>query len=89
MNSFLDEPPHWQHIGMALVRMALGILLKYHGQEVLNEKLIQEYILWDMFYGPNGQLLLYMERLLELISGILIFVGLFTRIATLLNILTF
>lgn len=57
MKSILAEPPQWQHIGMALVHIALGILLICHGQELLNEKLIQEYMLWEMFYGPNGKLL--------------------------------
>ncbi len=89
MKSFLSGSPYWQRKGMALIRMVLGMLLIYHGQEVFDEKLMQEYLSWEMFSGPYGKMMVYTGKLLELISGILMLLGLLTRIAAVLIIITF
>ena len=76
----------WNSIGLAIVRIIVGLLLAYHGLEVLNTDLMKEYTQWEVFKGPNGGLLVYAGKLTELFSGIFIFLGFLTRIGSLLAI---
>jgi putative oxidoreductase len=70
--------------GMAIIRIIFGALIIYHGQEIFDSKLMSEYTTWDTFSNSYGKLLVYMGKASELIAGILIFLGLHTRIGTIL-----
>ncbi len=74
---------------MALVRMLLGVLLIYHGQEVFNTGLMKEYAAWDSFKGTNAVFMVYAGKSAELIAGISLLLGLCTRIGSVLIIGTF
>jgi putative oxidoreductase len=76
----------WQ--GVALIRITIGLLLAYHGQEVFDSTLMNEYAGWETFRGPNASLLVYTGKGAELVAGILLTLGLFTRPAALLAIIT-
>lgn len=56
----------------------------YHGIEVFDQNLMQEYMGWESFDGPNAKLLVYFGKTTELVSGILLLFGLFTRVGALL-----
>lgn len=78
-----------QNKGMAIVRIVLGLLLIYHGQEVFNSKLMHEYGNWEQFKGSGALLKVYVGKSAELVAGILLLLGLYTRLGSLITILTF
>jgi putative oxidoreductase len=84
MNRFFSASPIWLGQGLAIVRIIVGLFAIYHGMEIFNSEIIRGYLEWDAFKGPGGEFLVYMGKTAELTSGILIFLGLFTRIGGLL-----
>ena len=86
MKIFFSSSPLWQQQGIALVRIITGALLIYHGWEVFDEMKMNEYLKWEMFKNSSGKLMVYAGKWAELIAGVLLFVGLFTRLAAILVI---
>jgi len=86
MKEFFSSAPLWQTAGLTLVRWVVGAFLIYHGWEIFSETKINGYLQWDQFKNSNGKLLVYSGKAAELIAGILLVLGLFTRIACLLII---
>ena len=87
MNRFFSPLPIWQNSGLALIRIIIGIFLIYHGGEIFSDAKMNEYLKWDMFKDSStDKILVYVGKGSELISGILLVVGLFTRIACLILI---
>ena len=86
MNRFFSPAPLWQSTGLALVRLAVGIFFIYHGWEMFDQAIINRYLGWEQFKNPSGKLMVYSGKAGELIAGILLVLGLFTRIACLLII---
>jgi putative oxidoreductase len=70
--------------GVAIVRIIVGALLIYHGQEVFNPEIMNGYLQWDTFKSPGSKFMVYAGKSSELISGLLIFFGFLTRIGALL-----
>ncbi len=69
---------------VGIIRIILGLLLTYHGIEIFNSELMGQYATWDTFKGNYAKFLVYLGKLSELIAGILLTFGLFTRIGALL-----
>jgi putative oxidoreductase len=86
MNNLFSTSPIWQQKGVALVRIIVGALLIYHGQEVFNTELMKGYLTWDNFKGSTGKWMVYLGKSSELLAGISLFLGLFTRLGALLLI---
>jgi len=84
MNNFFSASPIWQNKGLAIVRIIIGAFMIYHGQEVFNPELMQGYMEWDTFKGPGAKLMVYAGKSSELIAGISLFLGLFTRLGAML-----
>ena len=84
MKAFLSPAPIWFPKGLALVRIALGLQILYHGLEVFSPETMRMYADWDAFKGENGLMMVYAGKSTELVSGILISLGFFTRIGCLL-----
>src|SRR5688572_7741804 len=82
IRSFLSPRGLWQNSGIAMIRIILGVFMIYHGWEVFDPGKMNEYSKWltDIKF-PSPRLLAYLGKAIELISGILITVGLFTRLA--------
>lgn len=90
MKKLLSPQPIWQHCGVAFIRIFTGILLSYHGKEVFDAALMQGYADWDMFkIKANPMLLPYIGKGAELLAGILLTLGLLTRVACVIIIGTF
>ncbi len=61
----------------------------YHGYEVFDAKIMNGYLTWDMFKdGSMGKLLVYAGKVAELIAGVLLFIGLFTRLSAIVIAVT-
>ena len=86
MNSFFSSTPIALPQGIGLVRIIVGALIVYHGQEVFNPELMNEYMSWDTFDKSNARLLVYLGKSSELIAGISLLLGLFTRIGAIITI---
>lgn len=84
IRSFFSSKPIWQHKGLAIVRILLGLQILYHGLEVFDSETMRMYTEWDIFKGDNGLFLVYVGKSTELMSGILITLGLFTRVGCVL-----
>lgn len=87
MNRNFLQQESGQNTGLALVRLVVGFFLIYHGWEIFSEIKMNEYLQWDQFkLSSTGKSTVYAGKLAELIAGILLFLGLFTRVASVLII---
>ena len=85
MSTFFSASPYKLNTGLFIARAVLGIFLIYHGWEIFSKAKMDEYLTWDAFKRSSaGTTLVYAGKAAELVAGILLFVGLFTRIAALL-----
>ena len=90
MNKFFSSSPMWQHEGVAFIRICTGIFLMYHGWEVFDKQKMHEYAQWDIFKNnASASFMVYLGKGAELITGILLTFGLFTRIACMIITGTF
>lgn len=87
MNKLLSPRPIWQEQGIALVRILAGCLLIYHGKEIFDAARMKEYAGWPIF--KSSSFMPYLGKGAELVAGIMLVLGLFTRIALLITIGTF
>ncbi len=86
---FSAEPLAQENI-IALLRIVIGGFLIYHGFEVFDEKTMNDTIKWNYEKSPDsGRVLAYTGKTLELLAGVLLTLGLFTRLACLIVIGTF
>jgi len=89
MKRFFSPLPLWRGNGLALVRIIVGSFLIYHGCEMFDTPVMNEYFKWDMFRGSSlAKFLVYGGKVAELLTGILLVLGLFTRIACIILICT-
>ena len=85
MNRFFSSSPVWQTTGLTLIRFVVGLFMIYHGWEVFSAEKMNGYMEWDMFKNSSSaRMMVYAGKATELAGGILLFVGLFTRIAALI-----
>jgi putative oxidoreductase len=81
----LFSPNGWfAQDGLALIRIATGFFMAYHGWELFDDVKMKEYASWDMF--KSATFMPYLGKALELIGGILLCIGLLTRVGALLAI---
>jgi uncharacterized membrane protein YphA (DoxX/SURF4 family) len=74
---------------IAIVRIITGLLIMYWGFFIFNYVETQHYIDWLRSAGsPVPEFMIYLVRIIELICGLLIILGLVTRIAILPLLLT-
>lgn len=88
MNYYANNAPSG-NVGTAIVRIITGLLLAYHGFEIFDAKLMKDYAQWDMFKDlPIGLVLVYLGKGAEFVAGILLALGLFTKLASVITIIT-
>jgi putative oxidoreductase len=76
---------NWTDNAIATVRIIVGAFMIYHGAEIFNPEIMQRYyqMLGDMKMS-NAVFMSKFGKACELIAGILITLGLFTRIGALI-----
>jgi putative oxidoreductase len=89
MNKFLSPSPIFQQQGLAIIRIIVGLFMIYHGFEIFDRETMQGYTTWAQFKEmPSPALIVYPGKAAELAVGMLFTIGLFTRLAATLLILT-
>ena len=86
MNSFFSPSPILLKECIAVIRIVVGLLLIYHGIEIFSPETMDGYLQWEMFKVPYGKLMVYMGKGSEFVTGILLFLGLLTRVSALVMI---
>ena len=75
----------WQQQGLALLRILTGLLMTYHGLEIFDNVKMEEYAKWEVVQTlPSPVLMVYFGKGIELVTGVLLTIGLMTRTAALL-----
>lgn len=87
MKTLLDGTPWPYQHALAVLRILIGVFVAMHGWEVLQPDRMAEYAKWEAFGGRSW--LPYLGKGAELLAGVLLVLGLFTRVAALLCIGTF
>lgn len=88
MNYYLKNSPS-SGIGTAIIRIVTGLLMVYHGYEIFDAKLMNDYAQWDMFKEvPMGLVWVYLGKGAEFVAGILLALGLFTKLASIIIAVT-
>ena len=86
MKKFFSPLPISSVYGIGLVRIITGLLLVYHGWEVFDANLMKGYAGWETFKTyPSPAFMVYLGKTAELVGGILLTIGLFTRVAVVLT----
>ena len=89
MNKIFSIQPVWLSEGLFLVRIVLGFFMAYHGWEVFDEAKMKEYAAWDSFKNSaSPAFMVYLGKAAELVGGILLMLGLFTRVGALIIAVT-
>jgi uncharacterized membrane protein YphA (DoxX/SURF4 family) len=88
MKQFFSSAAGYQNEGLALVRIITGFFMAYHGWEVLDYEKMHSYLQWDQFKSSSATFMIYAGKTAELMGGIFLMFGLFTKIAALVIVLT-
>lgn len=87
MKKLFSAEPLAQDTVIALLRIIIAVFLIIHGKEVFDTAKMDEYIKWDNF--KSSSFMPYLGKGAEFAAGILLLLGLFTRLACLITIGTF
>ena len=86
MKAFLSATGFYQESGLTFIRIVVGLFLVYHGWEIFDAAKIEEYAQWDAIKKFSSPLIIaYFGKCSELVAGILLTLGLFTRFACLIT----
>ena len=85
----LNSKGLWQN-GLAIIRMITGAFLIYHSTQALETADMEGFAKWlDDRHFPFPAFMAYAGKGAELLGGVCLVLGLFTRLATILLICTF
>lgn len=85
MKKLFSSTPIMPAQGLAIVRIIFGALVVYHGIEVFDLHLMKEYASWDSLSGANALVWVYLGKGTELVAGLFLLLGIFTRLASLMT----
>jgi putative oxidoreductase len=80
MQKLTSTTPLFQEFSLTMVRVITGFFMVYHGWEVFDATKMAEYAQWDSFKNQNGSFMVYLGKGAELVGGLLLTFGLFTRV---------
>lgn len=86
MKRLFSSEPLWDNKGLGLIRIIVGLLVAYHGHEVFRPDLMRSYTEWEMFKGSFGLMKVYVGKSAEFIAGVLLTLGWFTRVGSIILI---
>ena len=86
MKGLFSPEPLGGNYGLGIIRIFVGMFLLYHGHEVFRPEIMKMYFEWDVFKGSLGTIKVYAGKIAELTAGLLLTLGLFTRIGAIIII---
>ena len=88
-NRLLNSKGVWEN-GLAIIRVIIGIFLIYHGTQAFVTEEMKGYVQWlaDL-HVPMPSVMPYVGKATELLGGLCLVLGLFTRVATIMLIINF
>jgi putative oxidoreductase len=87
MNRFFSSKGLYADAGITFIRILVGLFLVYHGMEVFDSVKMKEYASWEIFKNNSfSSYLAYFGKAAELVAGLLLVAGLFTRLACIITI---
>ena len=78
----------YQHIGLAVLRIGVSILMMHHGYGKLTELISGEPIAFWIFTGKTAAILLFLAMFGELVAPFFILIGFKTRLAAIPAVIT-
>jgi putative oxidoreductase len=84
MTKFFSPAPLGGDTSLGIIRIVVGLLMVYHGKEVFQPELMKSYMEWDQFKTADGAFRVYAGKSAELVAGISLCLGLYTRLGGLL-----
>jgi uncharacterized membrane protein YphA (DoxX/SURF4 family) len=88
MNKFFSTQPIWQSSGLAIIRILVGLFMFYHGLEVFDAAKMKEYSTYTSIKNFSFPLMLaYAGKIAELIGGLMLALGFFTRLGIIILII--
>lgn len=84
MKKFFSAEPFGVNNVLLVLRIVIGFFLIIHGKEVFDAAKMEEYIKWDNF--KTSSFMPYLGKASEFVAGVLMLLGLFTRLACLITI---
>ena len=89
IKTFFSSQPVWPQQTLAIIRIVVGLLMVYHGKEIFEPALMNTYASWDTFKGSAyANTLVYLGKGAEFVAGIMLALGLLTRVGALVLIAT-
>jgi len=84
-NVLLSSQPLWRDNGLAVLRIITGMLMTYHGAEIFDRTKMLPYMEWDVIKSlPAPEIMLYIGKGVEFLTGLCFVFGLFTRVAAII-----
>ena len=81
--------PMNQEAGISVIRIVVGLFMVYHGCEIFDNDTMKGYVTRDSFKNYSSpELMVYMGKLAELASGLLLTFGFLTRLGCVILMLT-
>jgi len=81
----LSSQPLWRDNGLAVLRIITGMLMTYHGAEIFDRTKMLPYMEWDVIKSlPAPEIMLYIGKGVEFLTGLCFVFGLFTRVAAII-----
>lgn len=76
---------NWKIYSLVMMRVIAGMMMAYHGLDIFDPKLMAEYPEWESIkHLPFPVVFVYVGKGLELLMGLFLAIGLFTRVSSLL-----
>lgn len=85
-----NQSPGVWYDGIALVRVMVGVMLIFHGWQLFESHDMN--VFTDLLFNmaiPFPEAMAYTGKLVELVGGLLLILGLFTRLVTVILFITF
>lgn len=89
LKKIVSHTPYQSSGVLVALRILLGIMMVYHGWEIFDTPMMDEYGKWMVdLHFPFPSIIAYLGKGTELLGGLLLTIGLFTRFASLALIIT-
>lgn len=84
-SALLSSRPLAFETGVPIIRIITGLLMAYHGLEVFDRSTMLTYTTWEVIKAlPAPELMVYIGKGLELVTGVCFTIGFLTRISSIL-----